>query len=640
MNLAERALHFGIKYSFSDLIKRKRKLPIICERFSNKEEFDKIVCKNKSIFKIDEKLHSLLSAKNAIGFKRDFVFKGNCAICNKNVNFVVDNQWGITTEGIYCPECKCNMRLRNIYQVVRDNYKDGMSVYISEQVTNFYKLLKENLINDVVGSEYISDLQGVRFEDVTALSFENSAFDMYISNDVFEHVFNYKASFEEAYRVLKVGGKLIFHVPFNFYNENTILRATLDESGNINYLLPPIYHGNPIDNGASLFVNDFGFDLLRSLEDVGFDNVYGILFNDLNRGYLNCWSIVFVAEKNKLINGKVSCAKKRIDSNHARIVSNDSLSSFWCKGIMDNAPGSFKEFLLKNNMPEKIEKLKKGLDERSLLVVDNVLKKILHCPDYLYSDYMYYYDQKWRKRFETEFDRNYEKLFADDFYNFKKCYPLSKDDYDAEVFLYHHGLRFANERIKKYVAGKDFIDAGAYIGDSALVLFNYNPKKIYSFEISNLSINLYKKTMKLNNMEKSKYECVHSALSDGKYNFSINDNGGLAVNIFNSNNSENIVQSTDLDSFVNEKGLDVGFIKADIEGAMYKGLLGMRNTISAFRPVLSLAIYHSPEEFFETKPLLDEIVRDLNYKIEIDCHFSSPYHIYGTVIFAYPRELI
>ena len=101
MNLAERALHFGIKYSFSDLIKRKRKLPIICERFSNKEEFDKIVCKNKSIFKIDEKLHSLLSAKNAIGFKRDFVFKGNCAICNKNVNFVVDNQWGITTEGIY-----------------------------------------------------------------------------------------------------------------------------------------------------------------------------------------------------------------------------------------------------------------------------------------------------------------------------------------------------------------------------------------------------------------------------------------------------------------------------------------------------------------------------------------------------------
>ncbi|GAB7141350.1 hypothetical protein RsTz2092_13270 [Deferribacterales bacterium RsTz2092] len=65
----------------------------------------------------------------------------------------------------------------------------------------------------------------------------------------------------------------------------------------------------------------------------------------------------------------------------------------------------------------------------------------------------------------------------------------------------------------------------------------------------------------------------------------------------------------------------------------------MTKTIQRFRPVLSLAIYHNPEEFFETKPLLEQIVKGLNYTFKIQKHSTYPLNINETALFAYPQEL-
>lgn len=48
----------------------------------------------------------------------------------------------------------------------------------------------------------------------------------------------------------------------------------------------------------------------------------------------------------------------------------------------------------------------------------------------------------------------------------------------------------------------------------------------------------------------------------------------------------------------------IGFIKLDVEGYGVRALRGMEKTIQKSRPVLSLSIYHSPEELFETKKVL------------------------------------
>ena len=307
------------------------------------------------------------------------------------------------------------------------------------------------------------------------------------------------------------------------------------------------------------------------------------------------------------------------------------------EGIIDSSPNSFKDFVLENNMPELIKNLKAKLDKESLEIIDDKLRKTLQLPDYTYSKYLYVDDNEFKSRFEQDRDKLFDMLQDQFSMDVRTKYKLAINNYDMEVFIYHHGLMFASDKIKQYVKGKDFIDAGAYIGDSALVFMEYEPKKVYSFEISKTSIENYKKTMKLNNIPNDKWQIIELALADKKGTVVVSDSGGLDVKIYNS--TGDIINSIDLDSYLENKNVNVGFIKADVEGAMYKALLGMEKTIKKYRPVLSLSIYHSPEEFFYTKPLLEKITKDLNYTVKIDCHSSSCFHIYGTIIWAYPSEL-
>lgn len=53
----------------------------------------------------------------------------------------------------------------------------------------------------------------------------------------------------------------------------------------------------------------------------------------------------------------------------------------------------------------------------------------------------------------------------------------------------------------------------------------------------------------------------------------------------------------------------------DIEGAAYNAILGAVNFLKEDNPLLTLAIYHTPEEFFATKPFLES--RDLGYTFMI-----------------------
>ena len=308
-------------------------------------------------------------------------------------------------------------------------------------------------------------------------------------------------------------------------------------------------------------------------------------------------------------------------------------------GIIDYLPNSFKNYLLENNMPEKINKLKRNLDKNSLKVIDSSLKKILNVPDSRYSTL--YFVKK--EEFEAEFkDKNsiYDKIMTNDMYNFfAENYKLSKMDYDLEVLVFHHSLKDTTDKLKEYIKNKDYIDAGAYIGDSALVLFPYQPRKIYSFEISPYNLAKYQKTMELNNIETDKYELINMGLSDKNDVIKIKDSKDAGVSEYCSSNDCIAVKFIPLDKFVFLHSLEVGFIKADIEGSALKALMGMTKTIKTFRPVLSLSIYHSPEEFFETKPYLEEIVSDLNYEIEIRNEVSLPDNLFGVTVFVYPAEL-
>jgi len=83
---------------------------------------------------------------------------------------------------------------------------------------------------------------------------------------------NYLKALAECSRVLKPGGMLIATIPFHNNSPDSVVRAQFKE-GNIEHLLPPQYHGNPVSKEGSLVFTDFGWDLLRAGQDQGFQDV-------------------------------------------------------------------------------------------------------------------------------------------------------------------------------------------------------------------------------------------------------------------------------------------------------------------------------------------------------------------------------
>lgn len=186
----------------------------------------------------------------------------------------------------------------------------------------------------------------------------------------------------------------------------------------------------------------------------------------------------------------------------------------------------------------------------------------------------------------------------------------------------------------KYFENKDIIDVGACLGDSSVILADYTNKNVYAFEPLQSNIDLMKKTIELNN--KKNIVPVRYGLSDEHStayvaNEDANNIGATGITKDSSKSSEAIDLIT-LDEYVEKNNLDVGLIKADIEGLEQKLLLGAKKTIEKFKPTLSICIYHSPNDFFNIVPMIDSW--NLGYKFKYVPAFSLGHFIAETIITA------
>ncbi len=100
---------------------------------------------------------------------------------------------------------------------------------------------------------------GVRCEDVTRLTFDDASLDLFITQDVFEHVLDAADGFAEIARVLRPGGLHVFTVPWYWWKP-TLVRARRGEHG-VEHLEPPDHHANPVDPAGSLVITEWGWDL-------------------------------------------------------------------------------------------------------------------------------------------------------------------------------------------------------------------------------------------------------------------------------------------------------------------------------------------------------------------------------------------
>jgi O-antigen biosynthesis protein len=273
----------------------------------NREEFNLVLESNslKQNRWIEKSL--IESSKNEA-----FAVDGYCVPCRQNVSFLVDMQSGGQRqnngwhpnwrERLECPLCRMNNRQRLIATLINQKLagEHTKRIYFMEQVTPIYNWATTTFKNHhIIGSEYLGHhyeggtvIKGIRHEDVENLSFSDGSLDLVVSNDVFEHVPNPAKAFAECARVLKSGGTLLATIPFYSNNDLSITRAKL-VNGEIEHVLPPSYHGNPVSPEGSLVFTDFGWDVIKEIQAAGFSDVSVEVYASAELGHLGGGQLVF-----------------------------------------------------------------------------------------------------------------------------------------------------------------------------------------------------------------------------------------------------------------------------------------------------------------------------------------------------------
>lgn len=195
---------------------------------------------------------------------------GYCPICRKNTVFYSKEYW--LRDHYRCIRCKSIPRQRAIIEVLNRVEPDYKLKAIHEASASgpTYHELKNTCPRYSVSNYFPNIPLGTKFcngsscENLEHLTLEDNSIDIFITQDVFEHVNNPEAAFKEISRVLTKGGKHIFTVPLYAF-QRTRKRIKV-EDGLINYLLPPQYHVNPINNRGSLVTYDWGYDIMESIK--------------------------------------------------------------------------------------------------------------------------------------------------------------------------------------------------------------------------------------------------------------------------------------------------------------------------------------------------------------------------------------
>lgn len=139
--------------------------------------------------------------------------------------------------------------------------------------------------------------EGMRCESIEALTFEDGTFDLFVTQDVLEHVFHPDRALREIMRVLKPGGAHVFTAPKHKTLLTTMQRAAMDDEGNVTYLLEAQYHGSPVGDGRSLVTWDYGYDFEQLMSAWTGASVEAIHTLDRNRGLDADFNEVFIIRK-------------------------------------------------------------------------------------------------------------------------------------------------------------------------------------------------------------------------------------------------------------------------------------------------------------------------------------------------------
>ena len=276
----------------------------------------------------------------------------------------------------------------------------------------------------------------------------------------------------------------------------------------------------------------------------------------------------------------------------------------------------FSDAMSREDSAQRFNALIRGLDNESKNTVSDIIHRmeVISDGNKALRDIFSQREQDEFVRMNDEFKSKIVKLNNNLYYY--NGYYLPVNQFDSSVFY----SKYAIDELTTLdsVRNKDIIDAGGYVGDTALLFSSYTDKSIHVFEASPSNMDIIRETIRLNHLDN--IVPVSKALGEksGTATFSLGERNSCnsLVERPGYNYPAHIeVPVVTLDDYVRENDLEVGLIKVDIEGGEQLLLKGAVETIRTQHPILLISIYHSANDFFEIKPMIEKICDKYTFRI-------------------------
>lgn len=266
------------------------------------------------------------------------------------------------------------------------------------------------------------------------------------------------------------------------------------------------------------------------------------------------------------------------------------------------------------DIEERYDRLVSGLSDDDRTMVDSMIGRIQHLCEK--GDKTCYLPDE-AERIYRNSKESLRIVKLNDHCFIYRGYKLPINAFETSTFACNYGLDMIDH--PEYSDGKDIIDAGAYIGDSALVFDRYFSKcrRIYAFEPDAGSYALMEKTIAMN--KKSNIIPVAMGLGDSNSEGELTSHG-MGSNLLDRRfgqepKKDRTIKIVRLDDYVKQNNIVAGVIKTDLEGFEMHFLRGALETIKKDRPILVLSIYHSADDFFGIKPFIEDL--ELGYRFRL-----------------------
>lgn len=177
-----------------------------------------------------------------------------------------------------------------------------------------------------------------------------------------------------------------------------------------------------------------------------------------------------------------------------------------------------------------------------------------------------------------------------------------------------------------------YVDLGAYDGDTLIEFLNETSmqfKKLYAMEPDKKNYRKLKRSLYM--IGSALFEPYNCGAWDEDTTLTLDLRSGRGSKIIPADqvpekksffNSSRYVEIKMMKTDTMLQGVHATYIKIDTEGCERKALIGAKNTISAWKPRLNIALYHRNEDMFDLPILVNELNR--KYKLYMRHHPYFP----------------